>query len=100
MGGLFGVIVTPAEFGAEKPDPRLFEAALRQAACRPEEAAMVGGRLDNDIAPARHPGPGTVRILRGCGALSHPRDGRETPDHTVSALSELPSLFPQKGEHA
>ena len=99
MGGLFEAIVTSADFGCQKPDPRLFEIALHQAACRPEEAAMVGDRLDNDIAPAKRLGMRTVRILQGYGALSRPRDGWEEPDHTVSALSELPPLFPQKGEH-
>ena len=76
------------------------EACLPLAKDGPEEAAMVGDRLDNDIAPAKRLGMRTVRILQGYGALSRPRDGWDEPDHTVSALLELPSLFPQKGEHA
>ena len=99
MGGLFAVIVTSAEFGAKKPDAALFEAALRQAGCLPAEAAMVGDRLDNDIAPAKRLGMRTVRILQGYGALSRPRNGWEEPEETVRTLAELPELFPEdKGE--
>lgn len=82
MGGLFAVIVTSAEFGAKKP-----------------EAAMVGDRLDNDIAPAKRLGMRTVRILQGYGALSRPRNGWEEAEETVRTLAELPGLFPEdKGE--
>ena len=99
MGGLFAVIVTSAEFGAKKPDAALFEAALRQAGCLPAEAAMVGDRLDNDIAPAKRLGMRTVRILQGYGALSRPRNDWEEPEETVRTLAELPELFQEdKGE--
>ncbi|MBB5997925.1 HAD family hydrolase [Streptomonospora salina] len=36
------------EHGAEKPDPRLFEAALHMAGSRPDEAVMVGDRHTHD----------------------------------------------------
>ncbi|MDA2813152.1 HAD family hydrolase [Nocardiopsis sp. RSe5-2] len=36
------------EHGAEKPDPRLFEAALGMVDARPEEALMVGDRHTHD----------------------------------------------------
>lgn len=99
MGGLFAVIVTSADFGAKKPETALFEAALRQAGCLPAEAAMVGDRLDNDIAPAKRLGMRTVRILQGYGALSRPRNGWEEPEETVRTLAELPGLFSEdKGE--
>ena len=99
MGGLFAVIVTSADFGAKKPETALFEAALRQAGCLPAEAAMVGDRLDNDIAPAKRLGMRTVRILQGYGALSRPRNDWEEPEETVRTLAELPELFPEdKGE--
>lgn len=99
MGGLFAVIVTSAELGAKKPEAGIFLAALAQAGCLPAEAAMVGDRLDNDIAPAKRLGMRTVRILQGYGALSRPRNGWEEPEETVRTLAELPGLFPEdKGE--
>lgn len=36
------------EHGAEKPDPRLFEAALSMVQVRPEEALMIGDRHTHD----------------------------------------------------
>lgn len=36
-----------------KPDPKLFTIACAQAGCAPEDAVMIGDRLDNDIAPAK-----------------------------------------------
>ena len=99
MGGLFAVIVTSAALGAKKPEAGIFLAALAQAGCLPAEAAMVGDRLDNDIAPAKRLGMRTVRILQGYGALSRPRNGWEEPEETVRTLAELPGLFPEdKGE--
>jgi HAD superfamily hydrolase (TIGR01509 family) len=43
-----------------KPDPEIFRWALEQAACRPEEAVMVGDRIDNDVVPAKAIGLWTI----------------------------------------
>lgn len=94
MGELFDVVLSSSDFGGKKPEPGIFEAALRQANCHPEAAAMVGDRLDNDIAPARRLGMRGIRVLQGCGALSRPRNEWERPDGTVRTLAELPELFP------
>jgi haloacid dehalogenase superfamily, subfamily IA, variant 1 with third motif having Dx(3-4)D or Dx(3-4)E len=39
--------------GFKKPDFRIFELALSQSHCTPENAIMIGDRLDNDIYPAK-----------------------------------------------
>jgi HAD superfamily hydrolase (TIGR01549 family) len=44
----------------KKPDPAIFRWALAQAGCAPEEAVMVGDRIDNDILPARQLGMWTL----------------------------------------
>jgi HAD superfamily hydrolase (TIGR01509 family) len=44
----------------KKPEPGIFEWALREAGCAPDEAVMVGDRIDNDIVPARNAGMWTV----------------------------------------
>jgi HAD superfamily hydrolase (TIGR01549 family) len=46
--------------GLRKPDPALYRWALDRADCRPEEAVMIGDRVDNDIAPARAAGMRTI----------------------------------------
>jgi HAD superfamily hydrolase (TIGR01509 family) len=57
---LFEVRAISEVVGLEKPDPALFRWALERAGCVPEEAVMVGDRVDNDIRPARSLGMWTV----------------------------------------
>ncbi len=46
--------------GLSKPDPRFFHWALEQANCQPQEAIMLGDRVDNDIKPAKMVGMKTI----------------------------------------
>ncbi len=45
-------LVTSEEAGKDKPDPAIFELALKKANCQPEEALMVGDNFDHDIVGA------------------------------------------------
>lgn len=47
------VLLTSEQAGAAKPDPRIFELALRKAGATAAESLMVGDNADNDIAGAR-----------------------------------------------
>lgn len=89
----FDVIAASAEEGVAKPDAEIFRMALERAGCRPENAAMVGDRLDNDIAPAKALGMKTVWIKQGMSVFCSPKNADETPDYTVSELSELFEIF-------
>ena len=75
-----------------KPEGRIFEIALDRAGCLPEEAVMIGDRLDNDIAPAKAVGMKTVWVRQGFGACQTPRSQADTPDYTVNCLADLPAL--------
>lgn len=83
------LIVASAEEGVAKPDRRIFERALERAGCRPEEAVMVGDRLDNDIVPANGIGMFTVWIRQGNWKDACPREESEQPDRVVDSLREL-----------
>ncbi|MEM2974438.1 MAG: HAD-IA family hydrolase [Candidatus Micrarchaeia archaeon] len=48
--------------GAIKPDPRIFNEMLRRAKVRPEEALMIGDKLDDDIRPARKLGINSIHF--------------------------------------
>lgn len=52
----FGVIVDSARVGAEKPDPRIFGAALTALDVAPADALFVGDSLSRDMAGARDAG--------------------------------------------
>ena len=89
----FDVIVSSAEEGVAKPDPRIFNIALTRAGCTPEQAVMIGDRIDNDIVPAKQMGMKTVWIKQGVGRYWNIQGDSETPGYEVNSLSELLSIF-------
>ena len=89
----FDIIAASAELGVAKPDPAIFEWALKQAGCCPQNAVMVGDRMDNDMAPANRLGIHSVRLKRGLGAYHEPQSDDEIPEHTISQLSQLLDLL-------
>jgi putative hydrolase of the HAD superfamily len=53
LAPFFSVVVTPADAGATKPDPRIFELALERLRVRPERTLHVGdGQVDEEGARA------------------------------------------------
>ncbi len=89
LGRYFSVIASSAELGVSKPDKEIFLRALAMADCDPENAVMVGDRLDNDINPAKELGMLTVRIRKGMAVYAKPSCESEVPDHIVDSLCEL-----------
>ncbi len=57
-------VVTSAEVGAAKPDPRVFERALAVAGVGPAEALHVGDKVDNDLEGAAAAGVRGVLLQR------------------------------------
>ena len=86
------LIVASAEVGVSKPDLEIFKIASDRAMCKPEQAVMIGDRLDNDIAPAKQLGMKTVWIRQGFGGLAIP-DTDNSPDCAVDNLYEVCELF-------
>lgn len=89
----FSVVIASAEEGVAKPDKEIFLRALKKANCDPQNAFMVGDRLDNDIVPANEIGMKTVWIKQGLGGYATPKEPLEYPDYTVNDLTELCDLF-------
>lgn len=87
----FDVIASSAELGMKKPDPAIFLCALDHAGCEPQNAVMVGDRIDNDVLPAKALGMKTVRVLTGPAAVYRPPV--EPADLTIRSLSELIDRF-------
>lgn len=85
----FSVIAASAELGTAKPEPEIFLRAMQMAGCRPEEAAMVGDRPDNDILPARKLGMKTVWIRTGLARYQE----NTGADYVIDTLCELLDLF-------
>jgi putative hydrolase of the HAD superfamily len=68
LARFFDALVYSSAVGAEKPDRRIFEAALRSLGARAEEALHVGdGRLE-DVEGAQAVGMQAFHLTRGRGA--------------------------------
>ncbi len=92
IGKYFDVVVASAEAGCEKPDLKIFNMALDEAGCKPEEAMMIGDRLDNDIVPAKHLGMKTVWVS-GQGYAGKQELGGEDVDYIIERIAELPKAL-------
>jgi len=90
---LISICLSSTEVGLEKPDPAIFQLALSQSGCEPEQAVMIGDRLDNDIRPARLLGWKTIRIAYGFARFQSPRDGMDEADLTLANLKGLVPVF-------
>ncbi|MCL2408477.1 MAG: HAD family hydrolase [Oscillospiraceae bacterium] len=89
IGRFFNVYAASEAVGFRKPDLRIFETALAQANCAPENALMIGDRLDNDIYPAKKLGMKTIWIRQGFGGVPEPPSMEYEPDYTVNTLSDI-----------
>jgi len=89
----FRVIVSSCEAGVAKPEAGIFELALAQARCRPEEACMIGDRLDNDILPAQKLGMQTVWVRQGMGGEGDARLLEMPPTMVVSDIAALRDIL-------
>lgn len=86
-------IVSSAACGVRKPHPHIFELALRALDARPEQTVMVGDFLEADILGANRLGMGSVWITRRIDPAAAGARERIHPDHTITALAELPGLL-------
>lgn len=81
---LVDFLLVSAEFGAGKPDRRIFDEALRRAEVRPERALHAGDSVEDDVRGAAAVGIRPVFVWRRSGD-PHPADGARV----VKDLREL-----------
>jgi REG-2-like HAD superfamily hydrolase len=77
---LFDVVIASHEFGAEKPDPRIFLHACNLLGSKPEETLHVGDNPIDDIQGARAAGLHALLV-------DHDDKGFAEVEATVNALS-------------
>jgi HAD superfamily hydrolase (TIGR01549 family) len=76
----------------KKPDPKIFDLALKQARRNARDCIMIGDRLDTDICPANMLGMTTIRTTNSLFSLQIPYKQCEHPAYTVARLSEIPMI--------
>jgi len=77
------------DYNVTKPDPRYFEAILKNCNCNANESVMVGDRIDKDIIPAKLIGMRTIRVRVGLHKNQKPRTLDEIPDLTVENIKDI-----------
>lgn len=89
IGKYFDVVVASAEAGFSKPDLKIFNLALEQAGCKPNESVMIGDRLDNDIIPAKQLGMKTVWVRQGFAKYQSINSENEQPDYIIDTIGDI-----------
>jgi len=84
----FDVIVCSEEVGKNKPNPEVFQHALRLANALPSQSVMIGDDLQVDILGASNVGMHTI--------LFDPdkKYRKAKGDYTIQNLNEIPSILP------
>jgi len=82
-----------AAVGICKPDPRLFQLVLEEWHLEPGAVVMVGDTLEADILGAQLAGMHSVLARMDENPDNGQWRGRITPDATIEALAQLPSLL-------
>ena len=90
LADLFETVVVSGDFGYRKPDPRLFEHALRLCGCAPAEALMIGDNLRRDVGGAQAAGIPAIWLRRPAAiGTGQPI----TPDWTATDLDGVLALL-------
>lgn len=93
---LFEARIMSEAIGAEKPDARMFEAALLAMGLGAPDAGrvvMIGNNIERDIAGANRMGITSVLLSYSPRYRMQPRNADETPDYVIAMPRELPGLL-------
>lgn len=91
LGRYFHRIVFSPDFGRMKPHPAIFSHVLDAFNTPPEEAVVVGDRMDADIQGARN--AGCKAVLRVHRFACPENQGRISPDAVIQSLMEILPLL-------
>jgi 4-nitrophenyl phosphatase len=84
--------VEPVVLG--KPEPGLFEHGLRRLGLsEPQQAAMIGDRLDTDVVGGARAGLRTILVLTGVTTPAEAVVAEPKPDAVVTDLAHVRTLF-------
>ena len=83
----FDCVIIEGEFGAGKPDERVFRHALDACGVLPEQTWMIGDNLEADIATPLRLGMHTIWVDEAGDGL--PADAPATPHRIIRQIGEL-----------
>ena len=90
----FDRIVTSAEYGIRKPNPRIFQVLMEAIGVPAARTAIVGDTLGADILGAKNVGSCSIWITRRANTpANNAHRNTISPDYQISSLSELVELL-------
>jgi HAD superfamily hydrolase (TIGR01549 family) len=84
----FVTVADSSRLGVFKPDPRIFEAALKKLQLAPESVAMIGDSLAKDCVPAHKLGMRTVWLC----AQPRPSEDYSAADVTIRSIDQVAQI--------
>ena len=84
----FAAVADSSREGIFKPEPGIFEAALKKIHCAPESAAMIGDSPAKDCVPAKKLGMRTVWLR----TASHRGEDFDGADVTIRSIDEVAQI--------
>jgi len=87
LDDLVHAVFVSGELGTAKPDPEIFQRALRWTEQRPADVLFVGDHPTIDLAPAAELGMATAWRRRGMWPT-----GLRAPTYTIDAIAQLAEL--------
>jgi len=85
----FDTMIASVDVGHQKPDPEIFQLALKHLRLRVEETIMVGDNPISDIQGAHNLGMCTVRLMRG---PNRAEPDKVAADFKIKNLSNLVNI--------
>jgi ribonucleotide monophosphatase NagD (HAD superfamily) len=89
IGAVEGVTGRRVDPIVGKPSPITLGVALERLGLPARDCAVVGDRLETDIAMGKAAGLATVLVLTGITPPGDPAIARWQPDHVLASLAEL-----------
>jgi phosphoglycolate/pyridoxal phosphate phosphatase family enzyme len=89
IGAVEGVTGRKVEPIVGKPSPITLAMALERLGLTAAECAIVGDRLETDVAMGKAAGLATILVLTGITRAGDPAIARWQPDHVLASLEDL-----------
>jgi putative hydrolase of the HAD superfamily len=93
INNFFNVVVVSEEAGWRKPNPTIFQEALKALSVEADEAVFVGDTPSEDIEGAKKVGMKTIFIPSQFNSLDDMQRAPQQPDYTIEKLSDILAIL-------
>jgi len=95
LDSFFDAMIASVDVGYQKPEPEIFQLALKRLRLNAEETIMVGDNSTSDIQGAHNLGICTVRLMRGPNRIEPDTVAADFKIKNLSKLADI--LCPSSG---